>query len=48
MDTYTSVIESDATWEDLVAIAQYYNDTGNPLEAGRFYIKAKEYAKVEF
>ena len=46
LDTYAELVGPEAGKEDFLRLAQHYQSVGNPLEAGRFYLKAKEYAKV--
>jgi WD repeat-containing protein 19 len=46
LDTYAELVGPEAGKEDFLRLAQHYQSVGNPLEAGRFYLKAKEYAKA--
>ena len=46
MDTYAELVGPEAGKEDFLRLAQHYQSVGNPLDAGRFYLKAKEYATV--
>ena len=46
LDTYAELVGPEAGKEDFLRLAQHYQSVGNPLDAGRFYLKAKEYATV--
>ena len=40
------VVGSDASPEDYLRIASHFQKTGDHLQAGQFFLKAKDYAKV--
>ena len=46
MEKYAEVIDSDASQEDYLRIANHFQVAGNHFKAGQFYLKAREYAKV--
>lgn len=46
MEIYADVIGDDATPEDLIAIAQHFEKTGDILQAGRFWMRAGDYNKA--
>ena len=46
MELYADIIGSDATPEDYLNIADYFEEAGNHFLAGKFYLKAQHYDKV--
>ena len=46
MELYADIIGSDATPEDYLNIADYFEETGNHFLAGKFFLKAQRYDKV--
>lgn len=48
MELYADIIGSDATAEDYLNIANYFEETGNHFLAGKFFLKAQHYDKVVF
>ena len=47
MGEYTELLGPEASQEDFLRIAQHFQETGKPLMAGKFFLKAKQYAKVQ-
>lgn len=46
MEEYAAVIGDDATEEDYIQIATYFEKAGDNFKAGQFYHKAGQHAKV--
>ena len=46
MELYADIIGSDATQEDYLNIADYFEGAGNHFLAGKFFLKAQRYDKV--
>lgn len=46
MALYADIIGPDATKEDFLNIARHFEETGNHLQAGKFFLKAENYEKV--
>ena len=46
MGLYTDIIGTDATNEDYLNIADYFEEAGNHFLAGKFFFKAQRYDKV--
>ena len=46
MDQYSEVIGDDGSVEDYLKIADYYERSNKHFNAGVFFMKAKEYARV--
>jgi hypothetical protein len=46
MEIFADVIGDDATPEDLAAIAAHFERTGDAFQAGRFWLRAGDHAKV--
>ena len=46
MELYADIIGSDATTEDYLNIADYFEEAGNHFLAGKFFLKAQHYDKV--
>ena len=46
MELYADIIGSDATSEDYINIANYFEEAGNHFLAGKFFLKAQRYDKV--
>ena len=46
MELYADIIGTDATNEDYLSIADYFEEAGNHFLAGKFFLKAQRYDKV--
>ena len=45
MELYADIIGTDATNEDYLNIADYFEETGNHFLAGNFFFKVQRYDK---
>ena len=46
MEQYAEVVGDDASQEDYLRIAIYFQNNGDHFRAGRFFNKASDYVKV--
>ena len=46
MDEYAEVIGNEASTEDYVRIARYFESLGNHFKAGQFFVKSRQHLEV--